>query len=519
MAVARRDYSDNNLAVAFAGLPERSRDQLSCIHSVQLKKLRRWVEQLNILNLGQAVPSLCNVLTELAELDLGVEDVFDLYITLRPTIVRVQESAANVYHQKRLQLTIEARQALEFAHRLDVATVNVLKVLLADLAQVRIGSRVKQMTALVGAHAFIHFGEICFRLNEFCLSIPKGFWRECHSVYWFLREAGCHNFEHEQIEIQRYPRILNAEKIYKALILYTIIGPSRYDRTLQPSLFGFILELAQLVEFTSTFDSADFYGVMLTEDLSHATSKSLAEASPESVLYINAQALEKRLRDAVRLNTPLSENSMLNMLVPEFLHSITSEQYRQQPREPIAVEVESYFGLLQIHRLLSAANTTTKSSVGEEIDYGASVSRAIKSEVLYMKDQSLGGFCLETKSKYKMLYEPGDLVFFYQDSRPILNVIRWKRMKSTGENLIGLECLGSAIEAIDFAVKDQDMIGDFEEGIFYRLDGVQILLSRVALVEGQELCVQNLNKRLDYRVAGVHWLVSGYVQSLVEPLG
>ena len=522
MAVARRDYSNNNLAVAFAGLPERDRDQLSCIHSVQIKKLRQWSEQLNILNISQAVPDLCHVLRELMELDVVVDDVFDLYMSLRPTVLRVQDSAANLYHQKRLQLTSEARQALELAHRLDSAVIALLKALLADLAQVRVGARVRQMTSLLGSHIFVHFGEMCLRLNEFCLDMPKGFWRECHSVYWFLREAGCHNVEHEQVELSLYPKVLNAEIIYKGLVLYSIMEPSRYDRVLQPALFEFMLMSGQWVDLLPKPRPALVYGIVLTEDLSHVTAKAIvAENSKnlESVMFLNTLEFASRLKVSQQSSVPLSENPRLNLLMSQFLEIISSDRFRQQQRTSLGIDIESYFGFSQIYQVMSSSGVSAKkSSVAEEIDYGSSVTGALRPESLILRDQSVGGFCLETKTKHKMLYDPGDLVLFYFNERPTLNVIRWKRMKPSGESLIGVECLGAEIMPVDFAIQDSESAGGFEKGIVFVLDEVKILLSRTALLEEQLLLVQNSGDSVRYRVAEVSWLVSGYVQSVLEPL-
>lgn len=525
MTAAQGNNIPNSMTVAFSGLPQRTLERLSCTHSLSGKKLRVCCEQLNVLNIAETAPMLAILYQELAAVRLGLHDIYELYLITKPTLNRVHEAARNIYGQKRLQLSTEARRAVSLSHTLDRAVILALKALLVDAIKVPKDGKIDLLTSMIATQIFVHLGEIYLRLNEFSMPIAPGFWRECNGLFWITRQRGVDALQFVQNDYPAYPPKLSIAMVFKALVLYSMLEPFRYDRLLQAELWQLTLRFAPEVELSSSPIEGETFALVLTEDLSHVPVRALDKIRREDVLYLGAAKLILRMRHN---KGSFTENRRLESQFENFAGFFSQERFRQQQRSGFQESVSGYFGLLHIFSAVqdgsklqfsgSADDDIDENNSEEEINYGLQESAAVQAEELLIKDKSEGGFCLETAHQHRLVHEAGDLVFLVGAKTQAFCVIRWTRSKPDGLYTMGIEKISDKVSGVKFAIANTDgSRGAFEKAL--RLDSAagMTLFSRLAVSQGQNIIMRE-NKVLNhYQVTEAHWLVSGYVKILLEP--
>jgi len=519
MALSQSDSRQaENADIILAGLPARERTHLSCIHSLHSKKLRDWCEQLNVLNIDVAIPQMVNLYRELAEVDLNAEDVFQLYLIAKPATDRIFDGVKAVYQQKKLQMTTQSKRAMEYAHSLDRAIILMFRSLLAEMNTYTNDERQKHFTALLGSSFYVYMANIFLRLNEFCLDIPTGFWRECHGVYWYLKKRGCNSILIDQVNYPDFPDKVSPKRLYLGLVLYSIIEPCRYDRALQKDLMKAMQVFGSMADLKESPAPNTLFSIVLNDDISHVPTRALTLVElPDQVLHLNLAPVVSFLQNPLSDPAAVTKSERVERCFDEFYSLFTVERYRKQARRELDIQVKGYFGLLHVfNQLVQEASADLDSD--EEIHYDAPVQANIRSESLRMRDESDGGFCLETTEKNRLAYDSGDLVWLSSVQLEYLCIIRWTKMLVSGHYLIGLEKLTNQVQAVEFTVIDDQQTGDIEKALLFEQQGRTVLLSRVMATQGQELNVQLGDKQVSYTVEEVHWLVSGYVQKILEPL-
>jgi len=510
-------------SVTFADLPDRQLDRLSCIHSLSGRKLSHWCEELNVLNTQVSGPMLITVFQELAAVRLTLDEVYDRYLILKPTLGRVHQAIEDLYTQKRLYLTSEARRAMDLAHAVDRAVILLLKSLLMDSTNLKQDDRARKQMAMIGGALYMHMAAIYRRLCEFSIPLPKGFWRECHGIYWFLVEHKAHAIEYKQSDFSAYPSNLRPDYIYKALIMSSIIDFSRYDRSLQCDLWYLMVELARGVNISQQRLLDGLFSVVLTEDLSHVPVRAIDEHDGLAVVHLNLTDAVNRLDHAMEYDNEhkITQNKALSRLFDEFTSLFTIERFRKQKRQNLELRTYGYFGLHQIHLFLrSTLNQGDHDQSADDIHYESAVSSKAAAQTLVVKDESDSGFRLESVAKHSVLIESGDLVYLKSRSLEALCTVRWMRLQPTGTYLIGVEKLAAELEPIEFAMMADGVLGEYEKAIRLidnDLSGEKLtVLTRMALTKDDILTVRDNGRQILRVVVEAHWLVSGYVKMTLK---
>jgi len=501
-------------------LPERKKPARTSFNT-NPDAIKRWVDDLPLLNTERTLQLLNDALDEINTLDIPAENRHMALELLSTSVMCVTDALKKIFLGKPLPLQESDRKAATRALDICNRMATGYRILADDL-----GRNVNQESQLAIAihRALRHLSELLLIHYQIYIQFPDGLWRSIHSLYALAEEYGIVTLP---ITDPTSPasEASTITSIYKQILLLSLACPYRMRQKEIYYVYNALLDWARYCRLVPATNSRanGLFSLNLQSDKPPAY-RSLEDqaASDKYTRILDTTAATVQLRDVLSAeNVPAVNQTGIGdtETLQQLMFAWGAMPKRKYPRHHRHAAIKLVTGINAIHSLIagpdgyvteddnsitdqhylpdptfdSATTFMTRSDEADHLLRGAyrvDKTQGSHAELWRMADTSAGGYCLLWDNAVASSARVGELVAIVQQEDQAennwqLGVIRW--MKFTGEHglELGIQLLAPGGEPVwAFACSDDfrlDLRAEKRmQGIL--LPGVKVLGQQASLL-------------------------------------
>jgi hypothetical protein len=282
-------------------LPEQDLQVLT-VGSDQPKKLKAWVDELPLVNMGETSRQLYQFIQELNRLQIGTPQRLQLLEVVRPVIEHVCSSLGKHYLNQSLVLPEKARRVASLAQALQNHLAGGYKmVAVRQLKRLRERDG-KANLALAIHRAMTALTETLVRSYQLYFPTPRHLWLEMHQLYLLAEMHGVQDMEVADAEFRDIESSSVADAYARVLLLATA-KPNQLRQQEIAVLYRATEEWSGYVEIKHAWDEDDLFVFDLQQDRAPTYRTHVSVAGAES-RYIDSRLLIGKLGQVAAGTTP-----------------------------------------------------------------------------------------------------------------------------------------------------------------------------------------------------------------------
>lgn len=267
--------------------------QFLTIGSDQPKKLKAWVEELPLMNMGETSRQLYQFIQELNRLQIDARQRFQLLETVRPTILHVCDALGQHYLNQSVVLPEKARRVASLAQALQGHLANGYK-LVAVRGMRKLKDKDARTTVVISIHrAVTALTDTLVRCYQLYFPTPRNLWLELHQLYLLAEANGLEATEVADPDFKAIETCTIADAYARVLLLATA-KPNQLRQQELAALYRATEEWSDLIAIKPAGEKSDLFVFDLQQDRppTYRTHVSVAGAQSR---YIDSAALVERL--------------------------------------------------------------------------------------------------------------------------------------------------------------------------------------------------------------------------------
>ncbi|WP_018953184.1 hypothetical protein [Thioalkalivibrio sulfidiphilus] len=366
----------------------------------QPSKLRRWLEALPMVNMGEATRQFYEGLRSLNKAELSPVDRLELMETLRPTAKVILAHLSRHFHNRTLPLPEKSRRIADLNRVLLVELGRGYRLAIVDLVQGAHKRQIQKWLGLACYRALRHTGDGVIHAWRLYTPVGQGVWHDIHELFAIAEKHGVHETPVPDDELHQRDR----GTVSDAYIRLCVLGLSRPPALRQGEVdkLNDYLQAAvhsAIIVSTPMPDSAN--GVTLT-DLSgdrgpvHVNIAELPEG-PQVRLF-NLTPLIHEIREHLQHGGKPRATDMSTDLMRRLLDIWTRSSKRRFSRAQRDDDMNVTMGLTNIHIAISEEQEQVYGPKDKPAQFGdlslqpiSDVHRADREGQFLAKQDALGG--------------------------------------------------------------------------------------------------------------------------------
>ena len=334
-------------------LPEQDLRTLT-LGSDRPAKLRNWVEQLPMMNMGETSRQLYQYIQELNRLEVAPRTRFELLEVIRPVVQQVCTGLSKHYLNQALVLPEKARRVASLAQSLQGHMASGYKLVVAR-GLGKLGDKDMKDVVVTALHrAITALNETLLRCYQLYFPTPRHLWMELHQLYLL---AELNRLEHVEVEDPEFG-LLESSTVtdaYGRALLLATCKPNQLRQQELSLVYQATEEWSGFIDVKMAADNDDLFVFDLSADRP-PTYRTHASAGAETSRYIESGELVKRLVSSIAGEKPSDfhlPRGMSDTLVNHLQRAwgaLTERSFRRVDQE-IALEI--CLGLGAVHYFVS----------------------------------------------------------------------------------------------------------------------------------------------------------------------
>jgi hypothetical protein len=276
-------------------LPEQDLQFLTT-GSDQPRKLKAWVDDLPLMNMGETSRQLYQFIQELNRLQLDSRQRFQLLEIVRPVILHVCDALGKHYLNRSVVLPDKARRVASLAQSLQGHLAGGYK-LVTVRGMRKIREREARENVTVATHRAVSaLTDTLMRCYQLYFPTPRNLWLELHQLYLLAEQNG---FAFDEVQDDQFSVIESstiADAYARALLLATA-QPNQLRQQELATLYQATEEWSGLIDIKEAGGEADLFVFDLQQDRP-PTYRTHASAAGGDSRYIDSAQLVERLSRA-----------------------------------------------------------------------------------------------------------------------------------------------------------------------------------------------------------------------------
>lgn len=267
--------------------------QFLTIGSDQPKKLKAWVDELPLMNMGETSRQLYQYIQELNRLQIDARLRFQLLETVRPTILHVCGALGQHYLNQSVVLPEKARRVASLAQALQGHMANGYK-LVAVRGMRKLKDKDARANVVVSIHrAVTALTDTLIRCYQLYFPTPRNLWLELHQLYLLAESNGLETSEVSDPAFKVIESSTIADAYGRVLLLATA-KPNQLRQQELSALYHATEEWSDLIAIKKAGESSDLFVFDLHQDRPPTYRTHVSVAGTES-RYIDSADLVDRL--------------------------------------------------------------------------------------------------------------------------------------------------------------------------------------------------------------------------------
>lgn len=312
-------------------LPEQDLQFLTT-GSDQPKKLKAWVDDLPLMNMGETSRQLYQFIQELNRLELEPRQRFQLLEIVRPVILHVCDALGKHYLNRSVVLPDKARRVASLAQSLQGHLASGYK-LVTVRGMRKLRDREAREIVTVAAHRAISaLTDTLMRCYQLYFPTPRNLWLELHQLYLLAEQ---NHFAFDEVADSQFTLIETstiADAYARALMLATA-QPNQLRQQELATLYLATEEWSGLIDIKQAGGESDLFVFDLQQDRPPTYRTHASAAGDESRYIDSAQLVERlsRLRtgEQVDLQLPRGMNDALLSHVEHAWGALTERSFKR----------------------------------------------------------------------------------------------------------------------------------------------------------------------------------------------
>lgn len=267
--------------------------QVLTIGSDQPKKLKVWVDELPLVNMGETSRQLYQFIQELNRLQIGTPQRLQLLEVVRPVIEHVCSALGKHYLNQSLVLPEKARRVASLAQALQNHLAGGYKMVAVRMLK-RLREREGKANLALAIHrAMTALTETLVRSYQLYFPTPRHLWLELHQLYLLAEMNGVQDIEVSDAEF-RDIESSSVSDAYARVLLLATAKPNQLRQQEIAVLYRATEEWSGYVEIKHAWDEDDLFVFDLQQDRppTYRTHVSVAGADSR---YIDSRLLNSKL--------------------------------------------------------------------------------------------------------------------------------------------------------------------------------------------------------------------------------
>lgn len=452
--------------------------------------VRRWVDDLPLLNTGLTRQLLDDTLDELNTLEIPAENRYTALELLATSVICVIDALRKQFLDRPLPLQTADRAAADQALKTCNRMATGYRILADDLG--RLPYQESQLAVAIH-RALRYLSELLLMHYQIYVPYPRGLWQAIHALYALAEECGVTTSRVTDPTAPGNDQSTVAT-VYKQILLLSLANPYRMRQKEIHFVYNALLDLTRFCRLTPAGQSRDGGLFKLDLQSDHAPvyrTLSAEQTTDKHVRILDTTAATGHLRDVLTAGSMAAGNhtgiGSIETL-QQLMLAWGAMPRRKFPRHHQRAQISLVSGIHAIHCLGTASGTrpveeddaitdqhylpdpTFDSSTRfmtplEQADdllrgaFSFGTQADARVETWRMADTSAGGYCLLWDNTFATSARVGELVAIAQPEdrgNRQLGVIRW--MKFTGEYglELGVQLLAPGGEAVWVYVCNDD---------------------------------------------------------------
>lgn len=469
---------DPTLGLSQFSLPEQDIRLLSFCESNKLVKLKQWVEELKLTQIGQSSVGLYRATPEVVRLKTDSKTRFEMLESLWTPSQECLQGLSKEYLQKPLILPEKARNAAILTQALQKHFVDGYSVCISDfVSQRRLKSYQQDLAIRCIARALSAINLVVLRAYQLYSNVPGRLWQRAHVLYQIA--------EYYDIQDAMLPAGLISEGAIRTIkdlyIRLNAMGCVRANQLAQmdiAKIYQFFAQHIRSIKLLPSISDGEtsIYIINASSD-SGPVAKNRFEGTPDDKVYaIDFASLVNQLQRQDSKESVLSspqedsdskEKKLPDSLLTHILECWVQSAERNQPRQTTETEAEVCVGMIDCHFHLCGAvafqeflhpqvdSEESEFLSGNFDNLVASLSHkekdidqpALQRQTTYwvsIVNSSPGGYCIFWQGDLPNKMEAGELIGLREKGRRSwsIGVIRWvKQLKQASQ--LGIQILST----------------------------------------------------------------------------
>lgn len=267
--------------------------QFLTIGSDQPKKLRAWVDELPLMNMGETSRQLYQYIQELNRLQIEAKQRFQLLEIIRPTLLHVCDALGQHYLNQSVVLPEKARRVASLAQALQGHMANGYK-LVAVRGMRKLKDKDARSNVVISIHrALTALTDTLVRCYQLYFPTPRNLWLEMHQLYLLAESNSLDGIEVHDPSFDAIESSTIADAYARVLLLATA-KPNQLRQQELASLYRATEEWSDLIEIKKAGESSDLFVFDLQQDRPPTYRTHVSVAGTES-RYIDSADLVEQL--------------------------------------------------------------------------------------------------------------------------------------------------------------------------------------------------------------------------------
>lgn len=312
-------------------LPEQDLQFLTT-GSDQPRKLKAWVDDLPLMNMGETSRQLYQFIQELNRLQLDSRQRFQLLEIVRPVIIQICDALGKHYLNRSVVLPDKARRVASLAQSLQGHLASGYK-LVTVRGMRKIREREARENVTVAAHRAVSaLTDTLMRCYQLYFPTPRNLWLELHQLYLLAEQNG---FAFDEVEDSQFSVIETstiADAYARALLLATA-QPNQLRQQELATLYQATEEWSGLIDIKKAGGESDLFVFDLQQDRPPTYRTHASAAGGESRYIDSAQLVERlsraRAGEQTELHLPRGMNDALLSHLEHAWGALTERSFKR----------------------------------------------------------------------------------------------------------------------------------------------------------------------------------------------